>query len=85
MRGWRRCEWPPGAASLSPARTGDENDGGEPLRRDEKAQAIAASTALLLSFIAGATLFAAIWSRFFRRGPLEHLLNSATKPANRVR
>lgn len=44
-----------------------------------------ASTALLLSFIAGAILFAAIWSRFFRRGPLEHLLNSATKLSNRVR
>lgn len=44
-----------------------------------------ASTALLLAFIAGAILFAAIWSRFFRRGPLEYLLNSATKVANRLR
>ncbi|WUO34947.1 DUF418 domain-containing protein [Streptomyces sp. NBC_00286] len=44
-----------------------------------------ASAALLLWFIAGATLFAAIWSRFLRRGPLEHLLNGATKVANRVR
>lgn len=44
-----------------------------------------ASTALLLSFIAGATLFAAVWSRFFRRGPLEYLLNGATKLANHVR
>jgi uncharacterized membrane protein YeiB len=44
-----------------------------------------ASTALLLSFIAGATLLAAVWSRFFRRGPLEHLLNNATKLAKHVR
>ncbi len=44
-----------------------------------------ASAALLLSFIVGATLFAAIWSRFFRRGPLEYLLNGATKLANSVR
>ncbi|WP_327344186.1 DUF418 domain-containing protein [Streptomyces europaeiscabiei] len=44
-----------------------------------------ASTALLLAFIAGAILFAAIWSRFFRRGPLEYLLNGATKLANNVR
>ncbi|NUT25829.1 MAG: DUF418 domain-containing protein [Streptomyces sp.] len=44
-----------------------------------------ASAALLLCFILGATLFAAIWSRFFRRGPLEYLLNSTTKLANRVR
>ncbi|WP_055533634.1 DUF418 domain-containing protein [Streptomyces graminilatus] len=40
-----------------------------------------ASTGLLLSFIAGAILFAAIWSRFFRRGPLEYLLSLATKRA----
>ncbi|MEU0203501.1 MULTISPECIES: DUF418 domain-containing protein [unclassified Streptomyces] len=38
----------------------------------------------LLMFILGATLFAAIWSRFFRRGPLEYLLNAATKPAKRI-
>lgn len=44
-----------------------------------------ASTALLLSFIVGATLFAAIWSRFSRRGPLEHLLHTATKVARHVR
>ncbi|MBZ3906743.1 DUF418 domain-containing protein [Streptomyces griseiscabiei] len=44
-----------------------------------------ASTALLLCFIAGATVLAAAWSRFFRRGPLEHLLNHATKPARHVR
>ncbi|MET8976393.1 DUF418 domain-containing protein [Streptomyces sp. NPDC004539] len=40
-----------------------------------------ASTALLLSFIAGAVLFAGLWSRFFRRGPLEHLLSLATRRA----
>ncbi|MFB6720684.1 DUF418 domain-containing protein [Kribbella sp. NPDC056345] len=39
----------------------------------------------LLLFILGATVFAAIWSRFFRRGPLEYLLNLATKPAKYVR
>ncbi|WP_369228595.1 DUF418 domain-containing protein (plasmid) [Streptomyces sp. R39] len=44
-----------------------------------------ASAGLLLCFVVGATVFAAVWSRFFRRGPLEYLLNSATKLANRVR
>jgi uncharacterized membrane protein YeiB len=44
-----------------------------------------ASTALLLCFIAGATVFAAVWSRFFRRGPLEYLLNRATRLATSVR
>jgi uncharacterized membrane protein YeiB len=44
-----------------------------------------ASAGLLLAFVLGATLFAAIWSRFFRRGPLEHLLGDATRLANRVR
>ncbi|MEU3933157.1 DUF418 domain-containing protein [Streptomyces sp. NPDC029044] len=39
----------------------------------------------LLMFVLGAIVFAAIWSRFFRRGPLEHLLNAATKPAKRIR
>lgn len=39
----------------------------------------------LLMFVVGATLFAAVWSRFFRRGPLEYLLNVATKPAKYVR
>jgi uncharacterized membrane protein YeiB len=39
----------------------------------------------LLSFVAGATVFAGIWSRLFRRGPLEYLLNAATKPAKYVR
>ncbi|NUS77624.1 MAG: DUF418 domain-containing protein [Streptomyces sp.] len=39
----------------------------------------------LLMFVLGAIVFAAIWSRFFRRGPLEYLLNAATKPAKRIR
>ncbi|WP_158853809.1 DUF418 domain-containing protein [Saccharothrix deserti] len=39
----------------------------------------------LLMFILGATVFAATWSRFFRRGPLEYLLNAATKPVKHIR
>ncbi|GGU04209.1 hypothetical protein GCM10010256_75240 [Streptomyces coeruleorubidus] len=39
----------------------------------------------LLMFVLGTILFTAIWSRFFRRGPLEYLLNAATKPAKRIR
>ncbi|MFM9697383.1 DUF418 domain-containing protein [Streptomyces europaeiscabiei] len=39
----------------------------------------------LLMFLLGATLFAAVWSRFFRRGPLEYLVNAATKPAKYIR
>lgn len=39
----------------------------------------------LLLFVLGATVFAAIWSRFFRRGPLEYLLYVATKPAKYIR
>ncbi|MEU0729133.1 DUF418 domain-containing protein [Streptomyces sp. NPDC006140] len=39
----------------------------------------------LLMFIFGVTLFAAFWSRFFCRGPLEYLLNAATKPAKHIR
>jgi uncharacterized membrane protein len=39
----------------------------------------------LLLFIGGAVVFAGIWSRFFRRGPLEYLLHAATKPAKFVR
>ncbi|MGW1667297.1 DUF418 domain-containing protein [Streptomyces sp. NPDC002324] len=44
-----------------------------------------ASTTLLLAFITGAVPFATAWSRFFRRGPLEHLLHRATTLARRVR
>ncbi|MFJ1805142.1 MULTISPECIES: DUF418 domain-containing protein [unclassified Streptomyces] len=39
----------------------------------------------LLMFVLGAIVFAGIWSRFFRRGPLEYLLNAATKPAKHIR
>jgi uncharacterized membrane protein YeiB len=38
---------------------------------------------VLLGFIAAAIVFALVWSRFFRRGPLEFLLNKATTPARR--
>jgi hypothetical protein len=39
----------------------------------------------VLMFILGATVFAGIWSRLFHRGPLEYLLNAATKPAKFIR
>ncbi|MFD5321400.1 hypothetical protein [Streptomyces sp. NPDC127098] len=39
----------------------------------------------LLMFVLGAALFAAVWSRFFRRSPLEYLLNAATRPAKYTR
>lgn len=39
----------------------------------------------LVMFVLGTTLFAGIWTRFFRRGPLEYLLNAATKPAKYIR
>ncbi|WP_309111631.1 heparan-alpha-glucosaminide N-acetyltransferase domain-containing protein [Saccharothrix sp.] len=39
----------------------------------------------VLMFIFGAMAFAWVWSRFFRRGPLEYLLNLATKPAKHIR
>ncbi|MFF4030927.1 DUF418 domain-containing protein [Streptomyces sviceus] len=39
----------------------------------------------LLLYVLGAIVFATVWSRFFRRGPLEHLLNTATKPAKYIR
>ncbi|WP_180303874.1 DUF418 domain-containing protein [Streptomyces sp. JV178] len=39
----------------------------------------------VLTYILTAIVFATIWSRFFRRGPLEYLLNAATKPAKYIR
>ncbi|MGW0827573.1 DUF418 domain-containing protein [Streptomyces sp. NPDC002845] len=39
---------------------------------------------VLLGFIAAAAVFATLWSRYFRRGPLEWLLGKATKPAELV-
>ncbi|MEV5957913.1 DUF418 domain-containing protein [Streptomyces sp. NPDC051987] len=40
---------------------------------------------VLLGFIGTATVLAALWTRRFRRGPLEYLLHQATRPARRVR
>jgi uncharacterized membrane protein YeiB len=40
---------------------------------------------VLLGFIAGAIVFALVWSRFFQRGPLEFLLHRSTLPAQRIR
>jgi len=40
---------------------------------------------VLVGFIVAATAFATLWSRYFRRGPLEWLLGKATKPAELVR
>ncbi|GGX55647.1 DUF418 domain-containing protein [Streptomyces chartreusis] len=40
---------------------------------------------VLLGFIVAVTAFATLWSRHFRRGPLEWLLGKATKPAELVR
>jgi uncharacterized membrane protein YeiB len=39
----------------------------------------------LLMYVGGAIVFAGIWSRFFRRGPLEYLLHTATRLAKFVR
>ncbi|MEU0673925.1 DUF418 domain-containing protein [Streptomyces sp. NPDC006172] len=43
------------------------------------------ATPVLLGFIAAAMLLAWAWGRVSRRGPLEHLLNAATKPARHLR
>ncbi|MFI6460559.1 DUF418 domain-containing protein [Streptomyces sp. NPDC050538] len=40
---------------------------------------------VLLAFIAAVMLLATAWTRHFRRGPLEHLLHAATRPARRVK
>ncbi len=39
---------------------------------------------VLPMFVGGAIAFALVWSRFFRRGPLEQLLHVATAPAARL-
>ncbi|MEU6370262.1 DUF418 domain-containing protein [Streptomyces sp. NPDC046931] len=44
-----------------------------------------AALPVLLGFIAGATLLATVWTRLFRRGPLEYLLHIATRPARHIR
>ncbi|GAA3795471.1 DUF418 domain-containing protein [Streptomyces phyllanthi] len=40
---------------------------------------------VLLGFLVAVTVFATLWSRRFRRGPLEWLLGKATRPAELVR
>lgn len=40
---------------------------------------------VLLGFVVAVTVFATLWFRFFRRGPLEWLLGKATKAAELVR
>ncbi|MGW7545803.1 DUF418 domain-containing protein [Streptomyces sp. NPDC054770] len=40
---------------------------------------------VLLGFIGTATVLAVVWTRLFRRGPLEYLLHNATRPARRLR
>ncbi|MFJ6565241.1 DUF418 domain-containing protein [Streptomyces sp. NPDC091412] len=44
-----------------------------------------AALPVLLGFIAGATLLATVWTRLFRRGPLEYLLHIATRPAQLIK
>jgi uncharacterized membrane protein YeiB len=39
----------------------------------------------LLLFTATAAAFATAWTRHFRRGPLEHLLHAATRPACHIK
>ncbi|MDC0773876.1 DUF418 domain-containing protein [Streptomyces sp. HD] len=40
---------------------------------------------VLIGFIVAVTVFATLWSRYFRRGPLEWLLGKVTEPAGLVR
>ncbi|MEV6160752.1 DUF418 domain-containing protein [Streptomyces sp. NPDC052052] len=40
---------------------------------------------VLLGFIAVTTLLATVWTRLFRRGPLEYLLHAATRPARHIK
>ncbi|MFF0018000.1 DUF418 domain-containing protein [Streptomyces sp. NPDC005374] len=40
---------------------------------------------VLLGFIAAAMLLATLWTRRFRRGPLESVLNAATRPARHMK
>lgn len=39
---------------------------------------------ILLGFITSVTVLATVWSRFFRRGPLEWLMGRATGIARRI-
>ncbi|WP_228004253.1 DUF418 domain-containing protein [Amycolatopsis sp. YIM 10] len=58
---------------------------GEQIGALGKGQGAGNSATVLFGFIIGATVFAWLWSRFFRRGPLEYLLHLATKAAKFVR
>ena len=40
---------------------------------------------VLFGFLVIVTVLAAVWSRFFRRGPLERLMGDATKIARSVK
>ncbi|MGW6909469.1 DUF418 domain-containing protein [Streptomyces sp. NPDC054940] len=40
---------------------------------------------VLSAYIAGAMVFAMVWTRLFRRGPLEYLVHTATRPARHIR
>ncbi|MFF4790341.1 DUF418 domain-containing protein [Streptomyces sp. NPDC001276] len=40
---------------------------------------------VLLGFIVAAMLLATVWTRLFRRGPLEYLLHIATRPARHIK
>ncbi|MFB7530810.1 DUF418 domain-containing protein [Streptomyces sp. NPDC056178] len=40
---------------------------------------------VLLGFIAAAALLATVWTRLFRRGPLEYLLHITTRPAQHIK
>ncbi|MET8680791.1 DUF418 domain-containing protein [Streptomyces sp. NPDC004647] len=46
---------------------------------------LSGSLHVLLGFVVAMAVFATLWSRFFRRGPLEWLLSKATKAAELVR
>lgn len=39
----------------------------------------------LSGYMAGAMVFALVWTRLFRRGPLEYLLRTATRPARHIK
>ncbi|KUN00200.1 hypothetical protein AQI95_35360 [Streptomyces yokosukanensis] len=40
---------------------------------------------VLFGFMAAATLLATVWTRHFRRGPFEHLVHIATRPARHIK
>jgi uncharacterized membrane protein YeiB len=67
---------------LIPQMSGASGGSGTGVTAGSEAQA---SWTPVLMFIFGAIAFAFIWSRFFSRGPLEYLLNLATKPAKHLR